>query len=48
MPLHDGFVFGELVNAAKNLNIKNEEVKKYREEHNCSTQKALEDLIAAK
>lgn len=48
MPENDGFVFGELVNAAKNLGIKNEEVVAYREEHKCTTQKALEALIAAK
>ncbi|MCR4842480.1 MAG: hypothetical protein K5840_04345 [Eubacterium sp.] len=48
MPNHDGFVFGELINAAKALGIKSEDVVAYRSEHNCSTQQAVEALIASK
>ncbi len=44
----DNFVFGEVVNAAKAVGITSEEVEKYREEHNCTTQEALTALIAEK
>ncbi len=46
--LNNGFVFGEIVNAAKALGITSKEVDDYREEHRCTTIEALEALIAAK
>ncbi len=48
VPTDDGFVFGQMVNGAKGLGITREEVNKYRDEHNCSTQQALAALIAEK
>ena len=45
---NNGFVFGQMVNAAKSLGITSEEVEKYREEHECTSEEALEQLIAQK
>lgn len=42
----NGFVFGQVVNAAKILGITSKEVEAYREENKCTTAKALQDLIA--
>ncbi len=42
----NGFVFGQVVNAAKILGITSEEVENYKREHKCSTAEALETLIA--
>ncbi len=41
-----GFVLSQVVSASKALGITSDDVERYREEHKCNTQKALDRLIA--
>ena len=45
---NNGFVFGQLVIAAKALGVTSEEVASYQEEHHCSPAEALQQMIASK